>query len=50
MWDNPTCEDAPCCGCCGAQVQAAEARAAEEWANDPDRFYDDYYVDDEDDA
>jgi|LakMenEpi03Aug12_release.lakeMendotaPanAssembly.Ray.scaffolds.fasta_scaffold186882_2 hypothetical protein len=26
------CEDAPCCGCCGHTVWAAEARADEEWA------------------
>jgi hypothetical protein len=48
MFNNPVCEDAPCCGCCGAQVAAAEAQAAEEWANDPDRFYDEY-IDDGDD-
>lgn len=24
------CEDAPCCGCCGPSVWAAEARAEEE--------------------
>ncbi len=34
------CEDAPCCGCCGAAVWAAEARAEEEWREE--RYYDDY--------
>ncbi len=45
------CEDAPCCGCCGPAVWAAEARASEEWANDPDSYYDRYddYADEEDD-
>lgn len=35
------CEDAPCCGCCGAAVWAAEARADEEWREA--RYYDDDY-------
>lgn len=34
-----TCEDAPCCGCCGPAVWAADAAAEEEAAwdrmNDP---------------
>jgi hypothetical protein len=34
------CEDAPCCGCCGYQVEMAEARATEEWLMD--RYYDEY--------
>ncbi len=34
------CEDAPCCGCCGTAVWAAEARAYEEWSYD--RHYDDF--------
>jgi hypothetical protein len=42
-----TCEDAPCCGCCGPDVWAAEARAAEEWANDPDRWDGDFWDDGE---
>ena len=25
------CEDAPCCGCCGYEVQMAELRAEEEY-------------------
>lgn len=43
------CEDAPCCGCCGAAVWAADARASEDYYADPDRFYDQYEdYDDED--
>ena len=45
MFNNPVCEDAPCCGCCGAAVQAAEDASAQEWAMDPDRFYDQDYDD-----
>lgn len=30
------CEDAPCCGCCGPAVWAAEALAAEEARHDMD--------------
>lgn len=39
-FNNPPCEDAPCCGCCGAAVAAAEARADEEAAYD--RQFDEY--------
>lgn len=43
------CEDAPCCGCCGAAVWAAEARAAEDYY--VDSYYDDgfgpEYIEDE---
>lgn len=35
------CEDAPCCGCCGAAVWAAEARAAEDRWFGGDDYYDD---------
>lgn len=38
--ESDTCEDAPCCGCCGPAIDRAEALAAEEWANDPDRYED----------
>lgn len=30
------CEDAPCCGCCGPEVWAAEARAMEDRGRDWD--------------
>lgn len=48
-----TCEDAPCCGCCGPAVWAADALAAEERAYDDDYFYgvdydDGEEIDDED--
>jgi hypothetical protein len=33
------CEDAPCCGCCGPAVWAADALSAEESAFDDDYFY-----------
>jgi hypothetical protein len=33
------CEDAPCCGCCGAAVWAAEDRAS------ADLMFDSYYDD-----
>lgn len=50
------CEDAPCCGCCGHTVWAAEARADEEYAMErfygddfgPEPDYDDDDTDDED--
>jgi len=42
-----TCEDAPCCGCCGPAVWAAEAAYEEERATDPDAFYEDYDADEE---
>lgn len=46
------CEDAPCCGCCGPAVWAADAQAEEEAAwdrmNDPDAW-DDAWDEDEDD-
>ena len=46
----PTCEDAPCCGCCGPAVWAAdaasEADAAWDRLNDPDAWWSD--EDDED--
>lgn len=45
------CEDAPCCGCCGPAVWAAEAQAEEEAAwdrmNDPDAW--DFEEDDDED-
>lgn len=39
------CEDAPCCGCCGPAVWAADAAADAEYAMDPDNFYDSDYDD-----
>lgn len=50
-----TCEDAPCCGCCGPAVWAAdaasEADAAWDRLNDPDAWLDDRDAwDDEDEA
>jgi len=44
------CEDAPCCGCCGPLLDAADAESAAERAYYGDDFYDsDFYeVDDED--
>lgn len=50
------CEDAPCCGCCGPAVWAADARAEEDAAwdrlNDPDAWMDDpdAWDDDEDEG
>lgn len=35
------CEDAPCCGCCGPAVWAADDLAAEERAWDDDVEWDD---------
>jgi len=45
-----TCEDAPCCGCCGPAAWDAEARSAEEAAWDQDDWYDDGWGDDGEDA
>ena len=39
------CEDAPCCGCCGPQVWAAESRAMEEREWEPPE--DDWWYDDD---
>lgn len=56
------CEDAPCCGCCGplldaadalsaALLDAADALSAAERYYDGDDFYeDDYYGEDDEDA
>ena len=41
------CEDAPCCGCCGPNIWAAELRSeaeyreSPEWLFDQDEWYDD---------
>ena len=37
------CEDAPCCGCCGPNVWAAEAAAEAEYRYEDRDEYDDYY-------
>jgi hypothetical protein len=37
----PTCEDAPCCGCCGYALDMADFYAEQERAQDPD-YYDEF--------
>ena len=44
-WVNGPCEDAPCCGCCGAAAQAADDR----YMLERDDFDQDYW-EDEDEA
>lgn len=49
-----TCEDAPCCGCCGPAVWAADAAAEEEayWDRMNDPYADDgreFFEEDEED-
>ena len=36
-----TCEDAPCCGCCGTLAWSAESYS------DTEDYYEDYYEDDD---
>lgn len=42
--EGQACEDAPCCGCCGAAVQAADDRYLRE--REYEHAYDDTFDDD----